>query len=102
MSCFVFKVMGLTFHDRTNTQCYLSIRVSSSGSEENYQTTKKFLGSNLTSCSFFIQFFFIFGGGGVGWEGGLILLFTICLIFFFLLYYYFFYFYPFNMHKAHI
>ena len=36
-SCFVYKVMGLNFHDGINTQIYdLSIRVSSSGSEEDY------------------------------------------------------------------
>ena len=36
-SCFVYKVMGLTFHDRINTQLdIISIRVSSSGSEEDY------------------------------------------------------------------
>ena len=54
----------------------LSIRIISSGSEEDYYATKIFLGSNLTGCSFFfiqffyfiflIFFFFFWGGGGGG------------------------------------
>ena len=64
---------------------YLSIRVSSSGSEDD----TIFLGSNLTGCSLFFlfNFFFIFWG-----AGGLILLFYSCLIFFS------FYFFTFNIY----
>ena len=93
-SCFVYKVMGLTFHDRINTQLIYRFVVSSSGTSPQ----RIFLGSNLTGCSFFIHFFFILfsGGGGVCF---IILFMT--LFFSFYLFFFFFIFYPFNMYKAH-
>ena len=104
-SCFVYKVMGLNFHDRINTQLIRRFELAQVVARWITKPQRFFLGSNLTGCSFFIQFFvcFIYEGGGGG--RGLILLFSSCLIFFlfisfFLLLSYIFY--PFNMYKAHI
>ena len=106
-SCFVYKVMGLTFHDRINTQLIYRIAVAQVVTRRITKPQRTFLGSNLTGYYFFIHFFFIylffFWGGGRG-VGGLILLFSSCLIYF---YFYlfllsFFIFYPFNMYKVHI
>ena len=63
-SCFVYKIMGHTFHD---------IRVSSSGSEEITKQQQIFLGSNHWLLFFFIQFFFIFQGWGRGGSDFIIL-----------------------------
>ena len=81
-SCFVYKVMGLTFHDRINTQLIYRIAVAQVVTRRITKPQRSFLGSNLTGCSFFS--FFFWGGGDGGGRGGLILLLTSCLIFFFL------------------
>ena len=61
-----------------------------------------FVGSNLTGCSFFIQFFFYFRGeGGVG-SDFIILFMSYFFSFALFLHYFFFIFYPFNMYQAHI
>ena len=110
-SCFVYKVMGHTFHDRINTQLIYRIAVAQVVTRRITKPQRTFLGSNLTDCYFlfiffyflFIYFFFFFGGGG-GEGGGLILLFSSCLIYFsfYLFLSLFFIFYPFNMYKVHI
>ena len=65
-SCFVYKVMGLTFHDRINTQLIYRIEIAQVVARRIYETAKNiFVGSNLTGCSFlFIYLFFLLGGGG--------------------------------------
>ena len=68
-SCFVNKVMGLTFHDRINTQLISGVEIAQVVARRIIKPQRTFLGSNLTGCSFlfiylFIYFFF-FGGGGV-------------------------------------
>ena len=69
-SCFVYKVMGLTFHDRVNTQLIYRIGVAQVVTRRITKPQRTFLGSNLTGCYFFIHFFsFFFLGGGRG--GGL-------------------------------
>ena len=73
-SCFVYKVMELTFHDRINTHLIYRIELAQLVARRITKPIRKFLGSNLTGCSFFIQVFFQGGGG-------LILLFSSCLIF---------------------
>ena len=98
-SCFVYKVMGLTYHDRINTQLIYRIAVAQVVTRRITKPQRTFLGSNLTGCYFYS--FFLGGGGG---GGGLILLFSSCLIYFS---FYFFLlllliFYPFNMYKVHI
>ena len=83
-SCFVYKVMGLTFHDKINTQLIYKIEIAQVVARRITKPQRTFfLGSNLTGCSFFLFysffffFFFLEGGGG---GGGLILLFCSCLI----------------------
>ena len=74
-SCFVYKVMGLKFHDRINTQLMYRIAVAQVVTRRIAKPQRTFLGSNLTGCYFLFIFFILFflggGGGGVGrWEGG--------------------------------
>ena len=65
-SCFVYKVMGLTFHDRINTQLIYKIEIAQVVARRITNPQRTFLGSNLTGC-FFYSFFLIlfFEGGGV-------------------------------------
>ena len=62
-SCFVYKIMGLTFHNRINTQLVYRFELAQVVARRINKPTRFFFGSNLTGCSFFIHFFF--GGGGV-------------------------------------
>ena len=89
-SCFVYKVMGLTFHDRINTQLIYNIEIAQVVARRITKPQRTFFsGSNLTGCSFlFIFFNFAFGGGG----RGLILLFCSCLFFLFIYFLLLFYF----------
>ena len=86
-SCFVYKVMGLTCHERINTQLIYRIAVAQ-------VVTRRI-----------ISFFFFFGGGGGGGRGGwrsdFIILFM-SYLFFFLFILIIIFFYPFNMYKVHI
>ena len=65
-SCFVYKVMGLTFHDRINTQLIYRIAVAQVVTRRINKPLRTFLGSNLTGCYFSFNFFFLGGGGGGG------------------------------------
>ena len=75
-SCLVYIVMGLTFHDRINTQLIYRIAVAQVVARRITKTQRTFLGSILTGCYFFIHFFlfiyfyFFFWGGGGGGGGG--------------------------------
>ena len=63
-SCFVYKVMELTFHDRiNNTQLIYRFELAQEVARRIAKPQQIFLGSNLIGCSFFIHFFFL--GGGV-------------------------------------
>ena len=103
-SCFVYKVMGLTFYDRINMHLMYRFELAQVVARRITKPQRFFLGSNLTGCSFFYSdyfyfFSFFFGGGG----GGLILLFSSCLFFLFIYFLLLFIiFYPFNMYKTHI
>ena len=100
-SCFVYKVMGLTFHERINTQLIYKIEIAQVVARRITKPQRTFLGSNLTGCSFFVHFFIIFleGGGGGRGRSDFIILF---MSYFFLFIYFiiFFIFYPFNMYKV--
>ena len=61
-SCFVYKVMGLTFHDRINTHLIYRIEIAQVVARRIIKPQRTFLGSNLTGCSFL---FIFFEGGGV-------------------------------------
>ena len=99
-SCFVYKVMGLTFHDRINTQLIYKIEIAQVVARRITKPQRTFFRFESHWLLFFIHFFYLFLEGGGG--GGLILLFCSCLFFFLFLFYYYFIFYPFNMYKVHI
>ena len=68
-SCFVYKVMGLTFYDRINTQLIYRFELAQVVARRITKPQRFFLGSNLTGCSFFYSdyfYFFFFLGGGEG------------------------------------
>ena len=94
-SCFVYKVMGLTFHDRINTQLIYRIAVAQVVKRRITKSQTTFFRFESHWLLFFIHFFFhFFLGGGEGRRGGvggLILLFSSCLIYF---YYYHLFFIP--------
>ena len=92
-SCFVYKVMGLTFHDRINTPLIYRIAVAQVVTRRITKPQRTFFRFESHWLLFFIHFF-VGGGGGEG-GGGLILLFSSCLIYFsfylFLLYFFLFF-----------
>ena len=69
-SCFVYKVMGLNFHNRINTQLMYRIAVAQVVTRRIAKPQRTFLGSNLTGCYFLFIFFYLsfFLGGGEGVE----------------------------------
>ena len=69
-SCFVYKVMGLTFHDRINTQLIYRIAVAQVVTRKITKPQRTFFYVRISLAAiFFYSFFFnfFFGGGG---EGG--------------------------------
>ena len=101
-SCFVYKVMGLTFHIRVNSLLIYRFELAQVVARRITKPQRFIFRFESYWLLFFIHFFFYFRGGGGG--DGLILLFSSCLIFFFLVIFiiYFFIFNPYNMYKAHI
>ena len=94
-SCFVYKVMGLTFHDRINTQLIYRIAVAQVVTRRITKQQGTFFGFESHWLLFFIHFFFLKilgGGGGGGWRSDFIILFMsysffflfLLLLFFFL------------------
>ena len=66
-SCFVYKVMALTFYGRINTQLiFIFELVAQVVARRITKPQRNCLRSNLTGCSFLFSFFFIFRGGGGG------------------------------------
>ena len=63
-SCFVYKVTGLTFNDRINTQLTYQFELAQVVARRITKPQKNVLGSNLTGCSFFYSVLFYFRGGG--------------------------------------
>ena len=97
-SCFVYKVMGLTFYDRINTQLIYRFELAQVVARR-ITKPQRF----ESGCSFFYSdfFYFFFGGGGGGEGSDFIILFMSFFLFIYLLLF-FFIFYPFNMYKTHI
>ena len=91
-SCFVYKVMGLTFYDRINTHLIYRFELAQVVARRITKPQRKFLGSNLTGCSFFYSdyfyFYYFFRGGG-----GLILSFSSCPFFSLFIFCYFLYYF---------
>ena len=78
-SCFVYKVMGLTFHDRINTQLIYRIAVAQVVSRritKPQRTFFRFESHWLLFLFIFLNCFFLGGGGEGRGGGGLILLFS--------------------------
>ena len=106
-SCFVYKVMGLTCHDRINTQLIYRVAVAQVVTRRITKPQGTFFRFEshwlLFLFMFFIYLFFFFWGGGSG-GGGLISLFSSCLNYFsfYLFLLLLFIFYPYNMYKVHI
>ena len=73
--------MGLTFHDRINTQLIYKIEIAQVIARRITKPQRTFSRFESHWLLFFIHFFHIFLEGG-GEEGGLILLFCSCFIFF--------------------
>ena len=85
-SCFVYKVMGLTFHDRINTQLMYKIEIAQVVARRITKPQRTFSRFESHWLLFFIHFFnFLEGGGGRG-EGSsdFIILFMSFLFYFFL------------------
>ena len=74
-SCFVYKVLGLTFHDRINTQLIYKIEIAQVVARRITKPQRTFSKFESHWLLIFIHFF----GGGEG--GGLIILFYSCFIF---------------------
>ena len=86
-SCFVYKVMGLTFHDRLNTQLIYKIEIAQVVARRNTKPQRTFFRFESHWLLFFIHCFFWRGGGGGGRYDFIILFmsfffFLIFLIFF--------------------
>ena len=88
-SCFVYKVMGLTFHDRINTPLIYRIAVAQVVTRRITKPQRTFLGSKSHWLLFFIHFFF---EGGGGWRSDFIILFMSYLFFFLFIFIIIFYF----------
>ena len=102
-SCFVYKVMGLTFHDRINTQLIYRIAVAQVVMRRITKPQRTFFRFESHWLLFFIHFFLFFFWGGGGWRSDFIILFMSYLFFFLFIFIIFlFIFYPFNMYKVHI
>ena len=70
-SCFVYKFMGLTFHDRINTHLIYRIAVAQVVTRRITKPQRTFFRFESHRLLFFYSFFFFFffflwGGGGKG------------------------------------
>ena len=63
-SCFVYKVMGLTFHDRINTQLIYKIEIAQVVARRITKPQRTFSRFESNWLLFFIHFFNIFLEGG--------------------------------------
>ena len=93
---FVYKVMGLTFHDRINTQLIYRIEIAQVVARRIIKPHGTFFRFESHWLLFFIHLFIFFSfflGGGGGMGGGLILLSSSCLFFFSFSFFFFFLFF---------
>ena len=81
-SCFVYIVMGLTVHDRINTQLIYRIAVAQVVTRRITKPQRTFFRFESHWLLFFMHFFFFFFWGGGRGGGGLIYSFSSCLIYF--------------------
>ena len=59
-SCFVYKIMGLTFHDRINTQLIYRFELAQMVARSNTKPQRIYSGFESHRLLFFYLFFFIF------------------------------------------
>ena len=100
-SCFVYKVMGLTFHDRINTPLIYKIEIAQVVARRITKPQRTFSKFESHWLLFFIHFFYFFFGGGGGCRSDFIILFIIFSFFLFLFLLYLI-FSSLNMFKVHI
>ena len=86
-SCFVYKVMGLTFHDRINTQLIYKIEIAQVVARRITKPQRIFSRFESHWLLFFIHFLNFFWRGGEGRSDFIILF----VLFFFLFIYFFYY-----------
>ena len=87
-SCFVYKVMGLTFHDRINTQLIYTIEIAQVVARRITKPQRTFSRFESHWLLFFIHFL----ERGVGGRSDFIILFMSYFFSFYLFFYYYFYF----------
>ena len=72
-SCFVYKAMGLTFHDRINKKLIYRIEIAQVVARRIIKPQRTFFRFESHWLLFFIPlfffYFFFWGGGGVGGGG---------------------------------
>ena len=78
-SCFVYKVMGLTFHDRINTPLIYRIAVAQVVTRRITKPQRTFFRFEISLVAIFYSFF---RGGGGGWRSDFIILFMSYIFFF--------------------
>ena len=100
-SCFVYKVMGLTFHDRINTQLIYRIAVAQVVTRRITKPQRSFFRFESHWLLFFIHVF-LKNFGGRGWRSDFIILFMSYFFFFLFIFYYYFVFLSLYMYKVHI
>ena len=88
-SCFVYRVIGLTFHDRINTQLIYRIEIAQVVARRITKPQRTFFRFESHWLLFFIHFFL---GGGEGCWSDFIILFMSYFFSFNLFFDYFFYF----------
>ena len=69
-SCFVYQVMGLTFHDRINTQLIYEIVIAQVVARRITKPQRTFFRFESHWLLFFIHFIYLFLEGGGGGKGG--------------------------------
>ena len=87
-SCFVYKVMGLTFHDRINTPLIYRIAVAQVVTRRITKPQRTFFRFEISLVAIFYSFF----KGGRGWRSDFIILFMSYLFFFLFIFIIIFYF----------
>ena len=83
-SCFVYKVMVLTFHDRINTQLIYRIAVAQVVTRRITKPQGTFFRFESHWLLFLFIFFLNIWGGGGGWRSDFIILFMSYVLFIFL------------------
>ena len=90
-SCFIYKVMGLTFHDSINTQFIYKIEIAQVVARRITKPQRTF--SRFESHWLLFPFsFHFFGGGGEGGGSDFIILFMSYFFLFFLIFLFFLFF----------